>query len=43
MEEIKFSDFKVIPDYNSVRKENINDDTYFGENYKKMVSNSRLK
>lgn len=43
MEEIKFSDFKIIPDYNSIHRETIDDDTYFGDQYKKFISNSRLK
>lgn len=43
MEEIKFSDFKIIPNYNSVHRENISDDIYFGDKYKNFISNSRLK
>lgn len=43
MREIKFSDFKIIPDISSIRRENIDDATYFGDKYKLMVSNSRLK
>lgn len=43
MREIKFSDFKIIPDISSIRRENIDDATYFGDKYKSMVSNSRLK
>ena len=43
MEEIKFSDFRIVPDINSVHKEVINDEQYFGDNYKRYISNSRLK
>lgn len=43
MKEIKFSDFKIIADVDSVHKECIDDETYFGEKYKSMISNSRLK
>ena len=41
--DIKFSDFHIIPDFNSVHKEGIDDETYFGDKYKKFISNSRLK
>ena len=43
MKEISFSDFKIIPDYDSIHRECIDDKTYFGEKYSKFVSNSRLK
>ena len=43
MEKVKFSDFKIIPDINSVHKEDINDDTYFSNQYVHYISNSRLK
>lgn len=43
MEKIKFSDFKIIPDINSVRKEDIDDNTYFSNAYSGYISNSRLK
>lgn len=43
MEKVKFSDFKIIPDINSVRREEIDDDTYFSSNYAHYISNSRLK
>ena len=41
--DIKFSDFHIIPDFNSVHKEGIDDETYFGDKYKKFISNSRLR
>lgn len=43
MDKVKFSDFKIIPDINSVRKEEIDDDTYFSSKYSGYISNSRLK
>ncbi len=43
MEELKFSDFRIVPDFNSVHKEAIDDPTYFGDKYKKYISNGRLK
>ena len=43
MEKVKFSDFKIVPDINSVRKEEIDDDTYFSSKYSRYISNSRLK
>lgn len=42
MEKINFKDFKVIPDFNSVRNEQINDETYFSPEYSRFISNSRL-
>ena len=42
-EQIKFSDFEIIPVMKSVRKEEIDDKTYFGKNYSRYISNSRLK
>lgn len=39
---VKFEDFKIIPDIRSVRKEEINDETYFSKAYGKYISNSRL-
>ena len=42
-EQIKFSDFEIIPIMKSVRKEEIDDKTYFGKNYSRYISNSRLK
>lgn len=43
MEKVKFNDFKIIPDITSVRKEEIDDDTYFSSAYGHYISNSRLK
>ena len=43
MEKVKFSDFRIIPDINSVHKEEIDDDTYFSNQYVHYISNSRLK
>lgn len=42
METIKFSDFQIIPIHNSIKRIEMDDDTYFGPNYKDCVSNSRL-
>ena len=42
-DKVKLKDFKIIPDINSVRKEEIDDDTYFSDKYKGYISNSRLK
>lgn len=43
MDKVKLKDFKVIPDINSVRREEIDDDTYFSKAYSGYISNSRLK
>ena len=43
IEKVKFSDFRIIPDINSVRREAIDDDTYFSKAYSGYISNSRLK
>lgn len=43
MEKVKFRDFKVIPDINSVRREDMDDETYFSSKYTHYISNSRLK
>ena len=43
MEKVKFKDFRIIPDINSVRKEEISDDVYFSSAYNGYISNSRLK
>lgn len=40
---VKFNDFKIIPDITSVRKEEIDDDTYFSSAYGHYISNSGLK
>ena len=42
-DKVKFSDFKIIPDFNSVRKEDISDEIYFSPAYSGYISNSRLK
>ena len=41
--QIKFSDFEIVPIMKSVRKEEIDDKTYFSKAYNKYISNSRLK
>jgi hypothetical protein len=43
MRKLNFSDFQIVPNINSVHKEEIDDETYFGDKYKKFISNSRLK
>lgn len=43
MEKVKLSDFKIIVDINSARKEDIDDDTYFSKAYEHYISNSGLK
>ena len=43
MEKVKLKDFRIIPDINSVRREDISDDTYFSPAYGGYISNSRLK
>lgn len=43
MEKVKFSDFKIIPDINSVCKREISDEEYFSPKYGHYISNSRLK
>ena len=42
MESIKFSDFQVIPILNSIKRVEMDDETYFSIAYKDCVSNSRL-
>lgn len=42
MESIKFSDFQVIPILNSIKRVEMDDETYFSTTYKDCVSNSRL-
>lgn len=42
-DKVKLSDFRIIPDINSVRKEDISDDVYFSPAYSGYISNSRLK
>jgi len=43
MDIVKFKDFRLIPDINTVRKEDIDDETYFSLAYAGYVSNSGLK
>ena len=43
MEKVQFKDFRIIPDINSVRKEDISDEVYFSPAYGFYISNSRLK
>lgn len=43
MEKVKRSDFKISLDINSVRREEMSDETYFSSTYKNYISNSRLK
>lgn len=43
MEQIKSKDFKIVPDFNSIRNLEISDDEYFSPKYEKYISNSRLK
>lgn len=40
---LKFSDFRIIPDIDSVHREVIDDGEYFSTKYSKFLSNSRLK
>lgn len=43
MQKIKFKDFRIVPDFNSVHREAISDEEYFSSKYSKCISNSRLK
>jgi hypothetical protein len=43
MEKVKLTDFKIVPDINSVHKEEIDDNTYFSDKYAHYISNSGLK
>ena len=40
---VKFSDIKLIPVFDSIRRCDMDDDTYFSEKYREYISNSRLK
>ena len=40
---VKFEDFKIIPDINSIRNIEMDDETYFSKSYRNYVSNSGLK
>lgn len=42
MEQIKFSDFKIVPILESARRLKISDDLYFSDKYSNYISNSRL-
>lgn len=42
MEQIKLSDFKVIPITSSSRRADISDEVYFGPKYAKYISNSKI-
>jgi hypothetical protein len=43
MEKVRLQDFRITPDITSVRKEEINDETYFSDKYSHYISNSGLK
>jgi hypothetical protein len=43
MEKVRFRDFRITPDINSVCKKDISDEEYFSSKYKQYISNSRLK
>lgn len=43
MEKVRLRDFRIIPDITSVRKEEIDDETYFSDSYAHYISNSGLK
>ena len=43
MEKVKFSDFQIKIDINSVCKKEISDEEYFSPKYGHYISNSRLK
>ena len=40
---LKFSDFRIVPDIQSVHREAIDDGEYFGTKYSMFLSNSRLR
>lgn len=40
---LKFSDFRIIPDIESVHREAIDDGEYFGTKFSRFLSNSRLR
>lgn len=42
MEQIKFSDFKIVPILESARRLKISDEVYFSDKYSDYISNSRL-
>ena len=40
---VKFSDFKIIPVMDSIKRLDIDDEIYFSRKYSNYISNSRLK
>ena len=42
METVKFSDFQIVPIGSSIRRVEMDDETYFSPTYSGYVSNSRL-
>jgi len=40
---VKFSDFKIVPVMDSIKRLDIDDSVYFSSKYRKYISNSRLK
>ena len=40
---VKFSDFKIVPVMDSIKRLDIDDDVYFSNKYRNYISNSRLK
>lgn len=43
MKQVNWSDFKIVPLTDTVRKEDISDEVYFSKEYSNYISNSRLK
>lgn len=41
--DVKFSDFKIIPLLDTIKRCDMDDDTYFSPKYRDYISNSRLK
>ncbi|MBQ8132332.1 MAG: hypothetical protein IJ193_07570, partial [Bacilli bacterium] len=41
--QVKFSDFKIIPIMDSIKRLDISDELYFSDKYRDYISNSRLK
>lgn len=40
---VKFSDFKIVPLLDSIKRADISDEVYFSDKYRNYISNSRLK
>ena len=40
---LKFSDFKIVPVFDSIKRINLSDEEYFSSKYRDYISNSRLK